>query len=158
LSAVEYLNGQCNHCFSPPRLHDRAAPHVERRSQLAWRSARLGRFFGPSRRYLGVAPRIADIPAAQKVARRIAGFLRFMRGRVVSSDMLVEYVYGDRPNGPPKHPVLVINMTLRSLRARGYPVGGVGRGFAWHEGAAFTRRHRLDRLDATLRRDDASGT
>jgi hypothetical protein len=105
-----------------------------------------------------VAPRVADIPAAQKVARRIARFLRFMRGRVVSPDMLVEYVYGDRPNGPPKHPVLMIDMTLRSLRARGYPVGGVGRGFVWDEGLKFTRRRRLDRLDATLRNDDTSET
>jgi hypothetical protein len=107
---------------------------------------------------ISVAPRVADIPPAQRVARRIAGFLRFMRGRVVSSDMLVEYVYGDRPNGPPKHPVLMINMTLQSLRARGYPVGGVGRGFIWDEGLRFARRRRLDRLDATLREDDASGT
>jgi hypothetical protein len=97
-----------------------------------------------------MAPRVADIPPAQKVARRIALFLRFMRGRVVSSDMLVEYVYGDRPNGPPKHPVLMINMSLRSLRARGYPVGGVGRGYAWDEGLTFSGRRRLDRLDAGL--------
>jgi hypothetical protein len=81
-----------------------------------------------------------------------------MRGRVVSSDMLVEYVYGDKTGGPPKHPVLVINMTVRSLRARGYPVGGVGRGFVWDEGLAFARKRRLDRLDATLRTDDTSGT
>jgi hypothetical protein len=75
---------------------------------------------------LMMTPRVADIPASQGVARRVAGFLRFMRGRVVSPDMLVEYVYGDRPNGPPKHAVLVIAMTVRSLRARGYPVGRGG--------------------------------
>ena len=86
-------------------------------------------------------PRVADIPANQVVARRIAGFLRFMRGRVVSAEMLIDYVYGDRPKGPPKHPVQVISITLRSLRLRGYPVGGVGRGYVWDEGRTFRHRH-----------------
>ena len=84
-----------------------------------------------------MSPRVADIPGGQCVARRIAGFLRFMRGRVVSADMLIDYVYGDRPKGPPKHPVQVISITLRSLRARGYPVGGVSRGFVWDEDRTF---------------------
>ena len=103
-----------------------------------------------------MAPRVADIPAGQVVARRIAGFLRFMRGRVVSADMLIDYVYGERPQGPPKHPVQVISITLRSLRDRGYPVGGVGRGFVWDEERSFRTRRRLDRLDASLRRNDSS--
>src|SRR5262245_26799390 len=106
-----------------------------------------------------MTPRVADIPVSQVIARRIAGFLRFMRGRVVATDVLVEYVYGDRPN-PPKHPVQVISTTLRLLRARGYPVGGVSRGFVWDEERRFFRhgrRRRLDRLDASLRTDDAPG-
>ena len=70
-----------------------------------------------------MTPRVADIPARQVVARRIARFPRFMRGRVVSANMLIDYVYGDRPEGPPKHPVQVISIVLRSLRSRGYPVG-----------------------------------
>ena len=99
-----------------------------------------------------MAPRVADISPRQVVARRIARFLRFMRGRVVSADMLIDYVYGDRPKGPPKHPVQVISITLRSLRDRGYPVGGVSRGFAWDEERTFrAKRHRLDRLDQSLR-------
>ena len=101
-----------------------------------------------------MAPRVADIPTRQVVARRIAQFLRFMRGRVVSTDMLVDYVYGDRPKGPPKHPVQIISLTLRSLRERGYPVGGVSRGFVWDEDRTFSaraKRHRLDRLDPSLR-------
>jgi hypothetical protein len=78
-----------------------------------------------------------------------------MRGRVVSAEMLIDYVYGDRLKGPPKYPVQVISMTLRSLRARGYPVGGVKRGFVWDEERTFSARrtHRLDRLDAKLRRE-----
>jgi hypothetical protein len=106
-----------------------------------------------------MAPRVADLPARQVVARRIAGFLRFMRGRVVSADMLIDYVYGDRAMGPPKHPVQVISMTLRSLRARGYPVGGLNRGFVWDEERTFSarRKRRLGRLDKKLaERDQAS--
>ena len=102
-----------------------------------------------------MTPRIADIPAGQVVARRIARFLRFMRGRVVSADMLVDYVYGDRPKGPPKHPVQVISMTLWSLRGRGYPVGVVSRGFFWDEDRRLThsrgKQRRQDRLDPSLR-------
>ena len=71
--------------------------------------------------------------------------------------MLVDYVYGDRPKGAPKHPVQVISIVLRSLRDRGYPVGGVGRGFVWDEERTFWARgrggRRLDRLDASLRSD-----
>jgi hypothetical protein len=96
------------------------------------------------------------------VALRIARFLRFMRGRVVSADMLVDYVYGDRPKGPPKHPVQVFSIVLRSLRARGYPVGGVSRGFVWDEERAFAPhrggRRRLDRLEDSLRMDNAPPT
>jgi hypothetical protein len=92
------------------------------------------------------------------VTRRIARFLRFMRGRVVSADMLVDYVYGDRPEGPPKHAVQVISITVRWLRRRGYPVGRVTRGFVWDEKRTFRAlggsRRRLKRLDASLRRDD----
>ena len=102
-----------------------------------------------------MTPRVADIPSGQVVARRIAAFLRFMRGRVVSTDMLIDYVYGDRPKGPPKNPVQVICITLRSLRDRGYPVGGVGRGFVWDEQRTFRDRRRSNRLDASLRRDDS---
>jgi hypothetical protein len=101
-----------------------------------------------------MVPRVADLPARQVIARRMAAFLRFMRGRVVATDMLVEYVYGDRPKGPPKNPTVVISITLRSLRARGYPVGGVGRGFVWDEERTFRGRRRQSRLDASLRRDD----
>jgi hypothetical protein len=72
-----------------------------------------------------------------------------MRGRVVSTDILIDYVYGDRPRGPPKHPVQVISNTLRSLRARGYPVGGVRRGFVWDEDRIFAARGRR-RLDHRL--------
>ena len=107
-----------------------------------------------------MTPRVADIPASQVIARRLAGFLRFMRGRVVATDMLVEYVYGDRPKGPPKYPVQVISIILRSLRARGYPVGGAGRGYVWDEERTFSRhrrRRRLDRQDASVRMDDALG-
>jgi hypothetical protein len=89
------------------------------------------------------------------IARRVARFLRFMRGRVVSADMLVDYVYGDRLKGPPKNPVQVISIILRSLRARGYPVGGVTRGFVWDEEGAFSPhrggRRRLNRPDESLR-------
>ena len=103
-----------------------------------------------------MTPRVADIPPRQVVARRIARFLRFMRGRVVSANMLIDYVYGDRPEGPPKHPVQVISIVLRSLRGRGYPVGGVSRGFVWDEERTFSvrGRRRLDRLHPGLRRDD----
>jgi hypothetical protein len=103
-----------------------------------------------------MAPRIADIPARQVVARRIARFLRFMRGRVVSTDMLVEYVYGGRLKGPPKNPTQVISKIVRALRARGYPVGGVHRGFAWDEERAFREQPRLTRLDPSLRVTDAT--
>src|SRR5580765_2924360 len=103
-----------------------------------------------------MTPRVADIPRGHVVARRIAEFLRFMRGRVVPTDMLIDYVYGDRREGPPKHPLQVISITLHRLRGRGYPVGGVGRGFVWDEQRLFRRRVRLDRLDASLRRDDHS--
>ena len=89
-----------------------------------------------------MAPRVADIPPRQVVARRIAQFLRFMRGRVVSTEMLIDYVYGDRPEGPPKHPVQVINITIQRLRGHGYPVGGVSRGFVWDEERSFSTRAR----------------
>jgi hypothetical protein len=96
-----------------------------------------------------MAPRVSELPFRQVVARRIAGFLRFMRGRVVSPEMLVEYVYGDRPKRPPKHPLTVISITLRLLQARGYPVCGVGRGFAWDEDrTARLRRQRARRQRA----------
>jgi hypothetical protein len=101
-----------------------------------------------------MTPRVADIPTSQVIARRIAGFLRFMRGQIVATDMLIEYVYGDRPNGPPKYPVQLISMTIRSLRARGYPVGGVTRSFVWDEERTFRQRRGLGRLDVSLRRDD----
>jgi hypothetical protein len=99
-------------------------------------------------------PRVADIPARQVVARRIARFLRFMRGRVVSTEMLVEYVYGGRPKGPPKNPTQVISNILRGLRSRGYPVGGVYRGFVWDEERTFRERPRSARLDPSLRVGD----
>jgi hypothetical protein len=90
------------------------------------------------------------------VTRRIAQFLRFMRGQVVSADMLVDYVYGDRSKGPPKHAVQILSMTVRWLRGRGYPVGKITRGFVWDEKRRFRARgQRLDRLDVSLRRDDA---
>src|SRR5258708_1847906 len=98
-------------------------------------------------------PRVADIPPGHVVARRIAQFLRFMRGRVVPAEMLVEY---DRPNGPPKHPVQVINITIQRLRDRGHPVGGVrGRGFVWDKERTFSTRARgrsarRDRLDDSV--------
>jgi hypothetical protein len=79
------------------------------------------------------------------VARRIALFLRFMRGRVVSTDMLVEYVYGDRLKGPPRNPVQVFSATVRSLRVRGCPVVGDYRGFVWDEERRFRQRRESSR-------------
>ena len=63
------------------------------------------------------------------------------------AEMLVDYVYGDRPKGPPKHPVQVINITLQRLRGCGYPVGSVRgrRGFAWDEDGTFRNRGRRKR-------------
>jgi hypothetical protein len=78
-------------------------------------------------------PRIADIPARQVVARRVARFLRFMRGRVVPAAMLVEYVYGNRGKRSPRHPVRIIGIVARSLCRRGYPIRGVRGGFIWDE-------------------------
>jgi hypothetical protein len=85
-------------------------------------------------------PRVADIPARHVVTRRLARFLRFMRGQIVSTEMLVEYVYGDRPKGPPKNPSQVFSNSARWLRARGYPVGGTHRGFVWDEERTFRYR------------------
>ena len=56
--------------------------------------------------------------------------------------MLLEYVYGDRPEGPPKRAGQVISTTLWRLRRDGYPVGGVKgrRGYVWDEHGTFPLR------------------
>jgi hypothetical protein len=91
-----------------------------------------------------VTRRVADIPSSQAVARRIARFLRFMRGRAVPVSMLVDYVYGDRPNGPPKHPVQSIYAIVWRLHGEGFPVGSVRKrgAFIWDEERVFAKRRR----------------
>src|SRR5260221_4289117 len=87
--------------------------------------------------------RVVDIPSRQAVARRIARFLRFMRGRAVPADMLIEYVYGDRPNGPPTYPLESIHGIVGRLNREGYPVGAVRRrgAFIWDEERVFAKQH-----------------
>jgi hypothetical protein len=99
-----------------------------------------------------VTPRVADIPVRQVVARRIARFLRFMRGRVVPAYMLVEYVYGDRPHGPPEYPLQSIYGIVWRLHREGYPVGNLrSRGaFIWDEERVFVRRRKAGKRKRKL--------
>jgi hypothetical protein len=73
-----------------------------------------------------------------------------MRGRAVPVDMLVDYVYGDRPNGPPKHSVQSIYAIVWRLHSKGFPVGSVRRarksgGFIWDEKRVFVKLRKRGR-------------
>ena len=80
-------------------------------------------------------PRVAELPPRQVVARRIARFLRFMRGHIVPAAMLIDYVYSGRPSHQPRHPRQSIAITMCRLRRAGYPIMAVRTrdAFVWDE-------------------------